>query len=165
MTLPGLFPGPHRCTFSPCRLYRYTWERGAPDLPALVMVMLNPSTADEQAMDPTVTRCWTRAEALGRRLVVVNLFALRSTDPRGLREVADPVGPDNDAAILGTALEPGALVCCAWGAHPMTRGRAGEVVEALRGAGVTLHALAWTKGGAPRHPLYLRGDCVLEVWE
>lgn len=57
------------------------------------MVMLNPSTADEAQNDPTVERCERRALRLGfGQLEVVNLFALRSTDPSALYD--SNVDPD-----------------------------------------------------------------------
>jgi hypothetical protein len=59
--------------------------------------MLNPSTADERRDDPTIRRCigFSRARGFGGK-TVVNLFALRTPEPRDLREHADPIGPDND---------------------------------------------------------------------
>ncbi len=97
--------------FSPCGCYRYrlslSWDDAAP---RLLVVMLNPSTADETLLDPTATRCVLRARALGFGAVwIVNLFALRATDPRALRGADDPVGPGNDAAILGAARRADAI--------------------------------------------------------
>lgn len=49
-------------------------------------VMLNPSTATEQTVDPTVERTLRFARAWGcGASEVVNVFALRSTDPAGIR--------------------------------------------------------------------------------
>ena len=67
-------------------------------------MMLNPSTATEELLDSTVFRCLKRARVLGfDGLSIINLFALRSTDPRGLLLVDDPCGPENDAYILQEA--------------------------------------------------------------
>ena len=91
--------------FSPDRVYRYRlWRRWKPEEPALVYVMLNPSTADEIDSDATVTRCIERARRMGYGgIEVVNLFALRSTDPTALYRHEAPVGPENDQHILGYA--------------------------------------------------------------
>lgn len=121
----------------------------------MAAVLLNPSTADETTNDPTIERVWRRAQRLGfARLDVVNLFGLRSTDPRRLRDHADPVGPDNDAAILA-ACRDAALVLCGWGEHGTHRNRAEDVCRLLHRAGVRLHALGVNAGGAPTHPLYV----------
>jgi hypothetical protein len=37
-------------------------------------------------------------------------------------------------------------------------------VKLLRDAGAQLTCLGTTKGGAPRHPLYVRGDQLLIEW-
>lgn len=142
-------------TFSPCRSYRYRLWRFWDQRPYLAFVMLNPSTADETANDPTIERCQRRAVAGGYGgLAVVNIFALRSTDPKALYRHADPVGPWNDAAILDVARQAGLLIC-AWGAHGKLHGRGARVLAMLRESGVEPHALRIGKGGQPGHPLYL----------
>lgn len=142
-------------TFSPCRRYRYRLWRFWSDAPPIAFVMLNPSTADEIANDPTVERCERRARAGGYGgVAVVNLFALRSTDPKALYDEADPVGPNNDAAILDVARHAG-LVVCAWGRHGRLRDRGPKVLLMLWEAGVTTHCLKRGKDGQPSHPLYL----------
>lgn len=44
---------------------------------------------------------------------------------------------------------------CAWGAEARGMSRPSEVLSLLRKLGVKPHALARTKDGIPRHPLYL----------
>lgn len=137
---------------SPCGTYRYelrrTWGQGHP----CGWIMLNPSTADAEADDPTIRRCVGFARAWGYAGIVVrNLYALRATDPRVLWSHPDPVGEDNDSFLLDAADED--ITVCAWGAE----GRRGNaVINALADAGVPLHYLALTRAGMPRHPLYLR---------
>lgn len=136
--------------------YRYTlwrrWDTG----PTVCWIMLNPSTADASVDDPTVRRCQRFARAWGYAgVTVVNLFALRSTDPAVLRRHPEPVGPGNNHAIVEAATAA-ALVVCAWGVHGAVNHREAEVLALL--THLDLYCLGVTAGGAPRHPLYLHGD-------
>ena len=141
--------------FSPCRRWRYTLWRRWGDGALANFLLLNPSTADESDNDPTVERCQRRATTLGYAgLVVTNIFAWRSTDPSALYTADDPVGPDNDAAILEAA-RGAALVVCGWGNHGRLNGRGASVLALLRRAGVQPYCLAMTGAGEPQHPLYL----------
>jgi hypothetical protein len=145
--------------FSPCRLYRYTLFR---DLgmqgPTLTVVMLNPSTADAVQDDPTIRRVIGFAKAIGSGAVsVLNLFAVRATDPRAMLSADDPVGPRNDEHLtqaLELARDEGRFVLAAWGAHGGHCSRDFHVMHRL-GAGVEWRCLGRTHRGFPRHPLYV----------
>ena len=117
--------------------------------------MLNPSAADEERNDPTIRRCIGFARDWGFGLLeVVNLFALMSTDPKGLLETEDPVGPDNDATIQD-ALQRADKVILAWGNQGSRhRERAAHVMKMALDAS-NPHHLGMTKLGFPRHPLLL----------
>lgn len=143
--------------YSPCERYRYslTREWAPEDGGRVLFVMLNPSTATELRNDPTVERCERRARALGYGAFrVCNIFAWRATDPREMRAAADPVGPQNDAA-LRDGCDWADRVICAWGAHGAHLGRGPRVEAMLRATGASLHHLGLTRDGHPRHPLYI----------
>ena len=126
--------------------------------------MLNPSTATEVQNDPTVERCERRARALGHgAFCVTNIFAWRDTDPRMMRRAADPVGPENDTAILD-ACAWGDVVVCAWGTHGAHLQRGPRVEALLRASGWRLHHLGLTKDGHPKHPLYIGYNVQPAVW-
>ncbi|MEO8632426.1 MAG: DUF1643 domain-containing protein, partial [Chloroflexota bacterium] len=110
--------------FSGDRRYRYRlWRRWELSRPLIAFCMLNPSTADERSDDPTIRRCIGFARDWGYGGVeIVNVFALRATDPRELRRLRDPVGPRNDSYVLDAA-ERAASVVIAWGAHGAFRSR------------------------------------------
>jgi hypothetical protein len=130
------------------------WRAWAGGEGCVVFVMLNPSTADARRDDPTVRRCMGFARAWGfGRLEVVNLFALRATDPTALRRARKPIGRGNDRAIVD-AVRRGDVVVAAWGVHGALGGRDAAVRALL--ADRPLHCLGVTRGGHPRHPLYLR---------
>jgi hypothetical protein len=154
--------------FSANREFRYAltrqWDQ---DRPWLTFIMLNPSIADAFVLDPTVTRCYRRARRAGAGgLCVLNAYALRSTDPAGLRRHVAPVGEHNDAVIAAyVTLLDTMHVVVGWGAEPVLRraGRDVVVLEKLRARGVTPMRIGPpTKDGHPRHPLYLRSDLELE---
>ena len=155
----------HSCAeLSEDRRYRYTLLRWWDDRPLLNMVMLNPSTADEVENDPTVERCERRARTSGYGgLLVTNLFALRSSDPRRLYVTDDPVGPGNDEYLLEAAQGAG-MVLCGWGVHGRLLRRGEAVANMLSQSGITLHALHITRADEPGHPLYLKNDQAPFVW-
>lgn len=145
--------------FSRCRRYRYLlWRDWDPSRHKLAFCMLNPSTADEVANDPTVARCEVRARRLGfGGLIVINAYAWRSTDPDVLPTVEDPVGPDNDAVIANVAANANMLIC-GWGKHATHLNRGRRVLEIIRAAGARPMALKLNKDGSPQHPLYIGYD-------
>lgn len=145
---------------SECGTYRYTLSRcWDPPKPSCAFVMLNPSTADATQDDPTIRRCIGFAKAWGYGGVdVLNLFALRATDPSALRSHPDPIGPDNDEYLRSLR---GRFVVAAWGVHGALNGR-GEAVRKMLGD--RLAVLGLTKDGHPRHPLFVRGDTPPMTW-
>jgi hypothetical protein len=154
-TLPGLEQTMTRhADLSGDGVYRYSldrrWGSGLP----LTFVMLNPSTADANVDDPTIRRCLGFARAWDfSALRVVNLYALRSTDPKALWNHPDPVGYRNGEA-LRFAVRNAGMVVAAWGAH--ARPQEVQFFRAIAGgARCTVHALKVTKSGAPGHPLYI----------
>lgn len=154
--MSSLFEELSGARFSPCLRYRYAlWRIWDPAKPVATFVMLNPSTADEVDNDPTVERCQRRSVALGMGgLRVANIFAWRSTDPQPLYDLEDPVGPDNDAAIL-EACRGASIVICAWGGHGKLHDRGAAVAAMLTGAGIQPQCLAINADGTPKHPLYV----------
>ncbi len=121
--------------------YRYELSRQwsvADPTAVLTVIMLNPSTADGMLDGPTLRRCISLAKLAGSDgLRVLNLFALRSTDPEVLVTAADPIGPANDKYLLAAAHESTAIVA-AWSGHKVARQRAGDVYSMLQANGVSL---------------------------
>ena len=116
--------------------------------------MLNPSTADGRRDDPTIRRCVGFARREGfTGIRVVNLFALRATDPAELKSAGDPVGAESDSAILD-AVRSSEFTVAAWGAKGVLCGRDEAVLQLLEGH--PIWCLGTTKMGHPRHPLPVR---------
>ena len=153
-----------RAEFSECRRYRYSlWRGWNKDLPLVAVIGLNPSTADEIDDDPTIRRCiaYAKREGFGG-LVMLNLFARRSTDPKQLRKVADPVGIDNDK-VLKEYHALAERTIAAWGVHGGMSYRDMEVIRLLARIG-PLYCLGRTKGGYPKHPLCLPNNAPTELY-
>lgn len=151
--------------FDKSQTYRYRlWRTWDPALPKLCLVMLNPSTADAENNDPTISRCINLARTWGYGGVeVVNLFAFRSSSPRELWQSEDPVGPSNDRYIKYAAAHADACVV-AWGNLPPGRiARAQNVLNMLKAHKLLCPGV--TKLSHPRHPLYLASDVRLERFD
>jgi len=156
------------------RLWR-TWD--APK-PRVAFVGLNPSTATADALDPTVRRCVNYAKAWGfGGMEMLNLWAIRSTDPAGLwaelRAGGDAGAAAQDDGIREALSERVTLVVFASG--PGSKGKAEdrrrlgarrrEVWELVHAAGVQASALVLTSDGSPGHPLYLKKTLVPRAWK
>lgn len=141
---------------SDCGKFRYVlWRVFDRSLPALVFIMLNPSTADADVDDPTIRKCIGFAQRLGFGAIrVVNLFAWRATDPRDLRLHGYQVGPCNDE-IIDLTLDGDSTVVCAWGSHARGLSRPAAVLRIVKRHNLTPHALQINAGGIPAHPLML----------
>ena len=151
---------------SDCGKYRYRLTRNLltiSDTGPIVFVMLNPSTADAAEDDPTIRRCMGFATSWScDELIVVNLYALRATNPAELWKAHDPFGPDN-YMHLGSVLSTYKTAVCAWGAN--ARPEAADQFRRLaQFHGAKLYSLGETKSGAPKHPLYLKKDTPLQSW-
>ncbi len=141
-----------RALYSDSPLYRYLleiiWDSRAG---AAMFIGLNPSTATEFQNDPTLERCERFAKSWRcGGLLMTNLFAARETEPRRMKEWADPVGPENTIEFLKAQAARAVYVVAAWGNDGSWRGRDREVLNAMK-----LDCLRVSKTGAPCHPLYL----------
>jgi hypothetical protein len=152
---------------SECGQYRYVLRRSLGSAlrwhKPMLFVMLNPSTATETIDDPTIRRCMSFAKREGAtQLTVVNLFALRATNPRELETHDDPIGPENDKHILEQISKHLQMpVVGAWGANRFAEMRAQLVSHYFD----EIYCLGKNKDGSPRHPLYVRNDQPLILLE
>ena len=148
-----------------CGQYRYRLTREWGKGPRLPFCMLNPSTADAEQDDPTIRRCigFAKREGYGG-IIVVNLYAYRSTSPKDMQAAPFPFGPDNHSHLLDIAQAAyfaDVPIVCAWGAND-----SGDTVKGIfRDAGVRMVCFGRTKDGSPRHPLYVRSDQPLEDFQ
>lgn len=153
--------------FDKSRVYRYDlWRLWDETKPMILWVMLNPSTADEYKLDPTVTRCKSFSIKWGYgSFHVANIFALRATDPKELQKHENPVGSDNNKWIDKLSARAD-RVMVAWGADKMVR----ETMRYVNVLEIILkhkkpYCLGKTKEGYPRHPLYVSSGQAPELFE
>ena len=145
-------------------MYRYTLERELGTLleanpKHIVMCGLNPSTADADRDDPTSRRAiaFARRES-GTRLMLINLYAARTTKPAGLRNFEDPVGPAPSTRGQLSA-RPRPRICSSQRGKNHPERAPGSApprsLETLREHGDVDRLGPATKEGHPAYPLYL----------
>jgi hypothetical protein len=141
--------------YSPTRKYRYAYARwwSGEDSDGdnwILWVMLNPAghppdTKRRRTLERVVKRS---KELRAAGIVTMNLFALCSPTPAGLRRAKDPIGPFNDQ-VMQTLAPQASRTVAAWGSRGGSR--AGQVRGWLHQPvcfGTTMH-------GQPRHPLHM----------
>ena len=156
-------------TISPCGAYRYRLWRQWDDMrPVLVWVMMNPSTADHQQDDPTIRRCIAFAKRDGYGGIdVLNVFALRSTDPAALLTHLDPFGPDNEQTLMDARRRHLlSMMVVAWG-NPKGGRRLAKYYQraAMALCGQHPQCLGINSNGQPKHPLYVEAAAPLVAWK
>jgi hypothetical protein len=142
----------------PTGCYRYSlWRVWHPKGSRVAFIMLNPSRADATVDDPTIRRCIGFAQHWGYgSLEVVNLFAYRTSNPARLKQMRDPIGPENDH-YLKQAIQRSKLTILAWGNRGNLNRRSQQVLSWLT-PWENLYCLGVTRSGYPRHPLYLKRE-------
>jgi hypothetical protein len=140
-------------------IYRYQLSRiWDEEKPKILFIMLNPSTADEFVEDPTIRRIVTYAKDWGYGGVYVgNLYAFRSTDPKGLKSIADPVGPENITHIQ-TLISVVDKVIYAWGNEEKEPDWLKKMVD-------TPYCIEISKKGISKHPLYLKKCLIPQIYK
>ncbi len=119
-----------------------------------MFIGLNPSYADAEKNDRTITRCIGYATSWGYGgLIMANLFAFRSTDPGELWKAEDPVGPENDNWLLRLS-NTAEIVVAVWGNHGGLLGRD----QAVRQLIPNMRCLKLTMQGQPHHTRGLSSD-------
>ena len=147
---------------SECGKYRYQLKRqwgGGNNF--VLFVGLNPSVADAEIDDPTLTRCINFAKSQNYDgLIINNLFAYRATNPDDLIGEKDYlVGALNDDWIKRSLAEVNAIVVC-WGNDGVYLNRNEEVLKILKEhqGSKPVFCLDKNSTGQPKHPLYAKGD-------
>tara|TARA_B100000700_G_C15060806_1_gene865657 strand:+ start:7948 stop:8415 length:468 start_codon:yes stop_codon:yes gene_type:complete len=143
----------------------------------LIFVGLNPSYADSKKDDPTLRRLihFTCYWGYGL-LVVVNLFARISDSPLTLQQCKNPIGTMNDHELREKlkfwADNHNCDLWLGWGVNGKFLNRNTEVMKLIEK--FYLHrikqspkaskpmVIGLTKGGHPRHPLYVKNGEVLK---
>lgn len=143
------------------------WRIWDTELPRVLWVMLNPSTADENVNDPTIEAIidFTQRWGFGG-IEVCNAYAYRTKSPALLKAARYPIGPDNDRtlqAMMGAISEENGIVMAAWGAH-IQAGRAHSIRTDAMLCSTPLYHLGLNKNGSPKHPLYIRRDTPRREW-
>jgi hypothetical protein len=153
--------------FSDCERYRYRlWREWDASKPKACFVMLNPSTATHEVLDPTVSRCKKRAQMLGYGgFNVVNIFALRSTDPKMLYKEEDPGGDIHNSVEIYLTAKASGIVICGWGSHGKLKNRGPHIARQLQERfPEKTHYLKLNSDGSPAHPLYLPYELKPVLW-
>ena len=148
---------PNECVFSPDRHHRYTlihrWDELLNPDKGIAWICLNPSTADENQLDPTLRRIRDFSATWGYSFfVMLNLFAWRATQPADMRAATDPIGPDNDRWIAHWSAKVD-RVMLGWGEHGAHLARDQQVLAYLDRS--KTFCLERNASGQPKHPLYV----------
>ena len=139
-----------------------------------LFVMLNPSTADEAADDPTIRRCRGFAASLDcGHLLVANLFPYRATDPKDLRrwlggepfKTARPLAYHENRQAIHDAAAAADVIVAAWGNHGAIGGAGRETLKLLDAWGHEVWHFGLTRAGQPRHPLYVPKAATLRQFQ
>lgn len=156
------FDGPNNC-------YRTTLWRawGVPNSSFALFIGMNPSTAEADFNDPTITREVGFTRRMGLTTYwKVNVSPYRLTDPKQLGAVTLPLTFREHAPIVVELAKQARRVVMACGLLPQRLRFLGpQLVNDLRAADIPLWCLGTTVDGSPRHPLYLRNDAELVEWK
>ncbi|HEV7292713.1 MAG TPA: DUF1643 domain-containing protein [Devosia sp.] len=133
----------------------------------IMFIGMNPSTADATVNDPTCAREWTFAQREGySAMIKTNVGDYRATDPKTLLQPGVVASsPANLPVIRAAAASAEKVVLCHGKLNKALASAGRNVVEALRADGIELWCFGTNADGSPKHPLYLRLDTPLVLFE
>lgn len=146
---------------SPCKKYRWWLWRRWSDLPLVIWIMMNPSTADHTKNDPTIFKIIRYSTKWGYgAALILNVYAYRTSRQENLpQDAAARLGRHNRrwlSFVMRYAKRKDLKIVCAWGAK---HAEAGQYVRDLaKTHRLKLHCLEVSQSGEPKHPLYLKED-------
>ena len=137
--------------FSPDKMYRYKlWRIWDEELPLVMCIGLNPSTANADTNDPTINYLIKMLKILGYGgFYMMNLFAYISSKPEDLLTCADPIG-DNDYYLSQVRSMCSDVIVC-WGNFKQAKDRIEQVLPRYPLA----KCFGKNLNGTPMHPLAL----------
>lgn len=140
--------------FSNDRKHRFVlWRFWNRELPMVMFVGLNPSSANEVESDPTIRSVVRIAKHNGYGgIYMTNCFSFISTDPSGL-EFGEMQMNNMWLQITRAKCRD---VVFAWGSFPIVK-ETGRDIE-LSGTFRNAMCLAINKNGSPKHPLYCKTE-------
>ena len=136
----------------------------------VVMIGLNPSTADGSKDDPTIRADYAFCNAWEREhLIKLNLFDFCATEPKDMMKAAHPEGPLNwetFRSIYERPLTNDLLTVVCWGKDGVYRNQDWSVMKWLDYWEVKPMCLGYNANGTPKHPLYVQRTTRLQpfVW-
>lgn len=145
--------------FSECGQYRHVLTRVWDDqLPWIMFVGMNPSTADVNHDDPTVRKECAYAHMWGYGgLIKCNIMDYRVTNPKNL--LSPHVKPCHENNLIHVAewICHANLVVAAWGRLPVCLDiHAKNMLQLLKAVEKPLVCLGKNLDGSPKHPLYVK---------
>jgi len=145
--------------------YRWKlWRFWGEEQKHIAFIGLNPSTADEKDDDPTIRRCIGFAKKWGYSgIFMLNLFGLRSTDPKSIYQSIEPIGQYNTGSIITVIASNSVIeVVICWGNHGKHLNQGRSMINLLhQRCPNKIKHFGFTKTGEPKHPLYLPSNLPL----
>lgn len=150
--------------FSFDKKYRYILGRKWSNKGKCLFILLNPSTADAFKLDPTITRAYNLSKKLGLgELIILNIFAIRGSNPEIIKKVSDPIGPLNNYYIK-KYVKKSDLIILGWGNHGKINNRSKEIIDIIKKVKKEIYVLDINKNGEPKHPLYIKSDIKIKKY-
>jgi hypothetical protein len=148
MTTDAIFSEDRKHRFVLIRIWDYT-------KPKIMFIGLNPSTANENENDSTISKIQKIASYNGfGGCYMCNLFSYVSTDPTN-KEIC--VDTEKNDLFLKEYASKSKAVLFAWGNFKISTERAKEVAKMFPDA----YCIKKNKNGSPAHPLYQLNNSII----
>jgi hypothetical protein len=153
--------------FSEDGKHRYWLLRSWDASPRMMLIIgLNPSTADDTEDDPTIRSCIRLATSNGYGgFIMCNLYSFITAYPDVLRANMAEANRQKSNETLVRMIRNTHHTVCAWGSWSFIDARADEVIEMIKAnAKNGPFCFGVNNGGSPKHPLYLNSKTKIDLY-